>query len=354
MIKDQMNFDGPVFAWLILALLPFALPVLLGFILKQLLHVQAGLLPLIALIIIAVGSAYGLAAYLDAAGKPIKGEVLAKRESLVYHVDGSWNRKMAADVSYRPSDSAQPIVKTLDLLPARFDEINQGDFIDLRYPASPDSFRILRLEDQTTLSQVWYWINNQPFLFFFLLGLLFVLSVWFVFRTSLPTVFFLSAFITIGSWWLAAVGIPLWEQTSTLFGSLNSVNGTVKEVHPPYLGTGIQHWISTTLYWPSDLILLDIIPVGHPQPILSVDQVDLGSSNLRPGQSVTVEYSAANPRLSIVPDASRTYLWKNALLSTTLTLLAMFGVARFAYSTRDKTQQRSDTRPPRPRFSVPT
>jgi len=349
-----MDFDGPVLAWLVLALLPFALPVLLGFILRQLLHVQAGLLPLIALIIIAAGSAYGLAAYLDQTGQPIKGEVLAKRESLVYHVDGSWNRKTAADISYRPSDSAPPVVKTLDLVPSRFDEINQGDFVDLRYPADPNSFRILRLEDQTTLSQVWYWLNNQPFLFFFLLGLLFVLAVWFMLQISLTTLFFLSAFVTIGAWWVAAVGIPLWEQTSTLFGSLNSVSATVKEVHPPYLGSGLQHWISTGLYRPSDLILLDIIPVGRPQHILSIDQVDLGSSNLRPGQAISAEYSAANPRISIVPDASRTFLWKNALLSSTFALLAMFGVARFAYSTRDKTQQRSDTRPPRPRFSVPT
>ncbi len=331
-----MNFDGPVLAWVALALLPIALPVLLGIILRQLLHVAARLIPFLILVAVAIVTGYGLAEYLDSTGDPIKGEVLSKREFLVYHVDGSWNRKMVVDVAYRPSYSTPPIVKSLDLLPTRFDEIKQGDFVDLRYPGDPNSFRILRLDDQKTLSQVWYLLNNQPFLFFFLIGLLFVLAIWFIKNSSLPAIFLLSGFVTVGAWWLASVGVPVWEQTSTLFGSLNSLNAIVREMHPPYLGTGFQGWIATNLYSPSDLILLNILPIGHTDPILSVDQVDAGSSSLRPGQTVSIEYTAANPRISLVSDATRTYVWKNALLNTIFALLVLFGVGRFAYSARGK------------------
>lgn len=334
-----MNFDGPVLAWLALALVPIVLPILLAVLLRHFLPIQTGCLPLGALCALGLISAFGIVAYLNAGGNVVKGEVLLKREFLVYHVDGSWNRKMVADISYSPSEGAPSTVKTLDLLPTRFDEISQGDFVELRIPAKPGTLRVVRLEDQKTGAQIWYWLTNQPFLFCFVLGLLLVLAVRFTWQTSLPTLFFLSGFVTIGAWWVASVGIPVWDQAGTLFGSLNSVGATVREVHPPYLGTGLQGWISTTLYRPTDLVLLDIIPVGHAEPILSIDEVDLGSVDLRPGQTVSAEYSAANPRISYVPDASRSFVWKNGLLDSILAGLALFGIAKFALVIRGKDEK---------------
>ncbi len=334
-----MSFDGPVLAWLALALLPIALPILLALLLRRFLPAQTGCLPLAGLAAVGLFSAFGILFYLNSGGTVVKGEVLDKREFLLYHVDGSWNRKMVADISYSATDGAPATVKTLDLLPTRFDEINQGDFVELRIPAKPSTLRVIRLEDQKTGDQIWYWLTNQPFLFCFVLGLLIVLGVRFMSQASLPTLFFLSSFVTIGSWWIAAVGIPVWDQASTLFGSLNSVGATVREVHPPYLGTGLQGWISTTLYRPTDLVLLDIVPVGHASPILSIDEVDLGSVDIRPGQSVTAEYSAANPRVSYVPDASRSFVWKNGLVDSILAGLALFGMAKLALLIRGKTDQ---------------
>jgi hypothetical protein len=298
---------------------------------------------------VAVGllSALGIGAYLDSGGLLVRGEVLDKRELIVYHLDGSWNRKMVADISYRTSDTAAPITTTLDLLPARFDEINQGDFIDVRYPAEPRLMQVIRLDDQKSYSQIWFWLTNQPFLSFFILGLLFVLGVRFMLRASLPTVFFLGGLVTVGAWWAVSVAVPLLAQAGTLFGSLNSANATVREVHPPYLGTGAQGWISTTLFEPTDLILLDLVPIGHSQPILSIDQVDLGSVGLAPGQGVIVEYSTENPRHCVVPDASRHYLWRNGALNTLLALVVMLGIGKAALMIRHQDQSRSDVRGPR-------
>jgi hypothetical protein len=333
-----MNFPGPVLAWLTLALLPIILPLFLAVIIRRVMHVQSGCLVLVVMVVVGLLSAFGIAAYLDSGGLSVRGELLDKRESIIYHLDGSWDRKMVADISYRPSDTAAPITTSLDLLPARFDELNQGDFVELRCPAEPRMFQVVRLEDQQTYSQVWFWLTNQPFLSFFVLGLLFVLVARFMLDATLPTLFFLTGLVTIGSWWMASVGVPLFEQASALLGSLNSANAIVREIHPPYLGEGLQGWISTKLFTQSDLILLDVIPVGRSAPILSVDQVDLGSASLAPGQGVTVEYSTGNPRFSIVPDASRSYLWKNGLLNTLVALLAMLGVAKVSFMIRHKTQ----------------
>ena len=330
-----MNFDGPVLAWFTLAIFPIALPIILATILSYVWPAKAGCLPLVILFVIGLASAFGISAYLDSGDSSITGQVLSKKESLVYFRDGSWSRKMVAQIRADSPETSSPIV-SLNVLPAKYDELNQGDFVQL---VSYDRFGVLhitRLQDQTTASYFWYWVDDQPFLFFFVSGLVLLLAVRFLLHVGLPAVFFLSGVVTIGSWWISAVAVPLWQQSGTLLGSLNTVGANVEEIHPPYLGGGLQGWFSTKILTPYDLILLEIIPIGHTEPIQSVDMVDINSSNLKVGQSVNVEYSAANPRYSIVPDASRSYLWKNGLICTIFAVLAMLGVARLAFLIREQ------------------
>lgn len=341
-----MNFQGPVVPWLMLAIVPFALPVLLGLILSRFLPGRAGCLSLVALIAIGVLSAFGISAYLDSGGETVQGEVLDKRESIVYHLDGSWNRKMVADVRYNFSYTSVPVTVSLNLLPARFDELRQGDFVQLRSDDLPGLQSITRLEDQTTMPQVWYSATDQPFLFCFVLGVLLMLAIRFVLHSGLPMLFFMSGLVTIGSWWISTVVVPLWQQSDTLLGSLNTVNATVREVHPPYLGSGLQGWLSTKLFTPYDLILLDIVPLARSQRILSVDAADVDSVSVKPGQNLNVEYSTANPRSALIPDANRSYLWKNGLLSTLFSLLAMLGVGKLAFLIGEQTQKPAGVSPP--------
>ncbi len=332
-----MAFEGPVFAWFILALFPIALPVLLALILSRVLHIEAGCLPLLILIAVGIMSAFGIAAFLDSSGDKVTGEILGKKDFIVYHLDGSWNRKMVAEIGYRSSDTALPATASLQLPPARFDEIHQGDFVELRCSDPKSFFRITRLADQGTMSQVWYLATDQPFLSLFVLGLLLVMCARFRWNWSLPMLFFLTGFVTIGAWWMSGVAIPLWEQSSTVIGSLNNVSARVREIHPPYLGSGLQGWISNNLYSTDDLILLNLIPLGQSQQVLSVDAVDQGSANLRPGQSLNVRYSAADPRYALVPDATRRFLWKNGMINTFLAGLALFGVIRVAFLLQKRT-----------------
>ena len=330
-----MTFDGPVLAWVFLALLPIVLPVILALIVKLVFH-QTGCLPLVILLALGLLLAFGIAAYLNSGGLTIKGQVMGKQESIVYHLDGSWDRKLVVTVSYNVTPAEPTITKSLYLVASRFDEMHQDDFVLLRVPDKSSMFPIVRLEEQSVLSQVWYWLTDQPFLCCFVLGLSFVLAVWFMLNLNLPTLFFLSTFMTVGAWWMANVGIPVWQESRLLFGSVNSYPlGTVKEIHPPYLGQGAQKWFSLHMFQASDLILVNILPVGDTDPIITVDQVDLGSAKLRPGQTVSVEYSAANPRMALVPDATRNYVWKNGLLDTFFTVMILFGISGLTYFFKD-------------------
>jgi hypothetical protein len=167
---------------------------------------------------------------------------------------------------------------------------------------------------------------------------------------TLPRLFFLSGLVIIGAWWISTVAMPLWQQATIRTGSLNTVSATVREIHQPYVTDGPRAWISDKLFMPDQLILLDIIPLGRSQALLSVDMVDLGSSNLRPGQSVNVEYSPGAPRFALVPDATRDYIWKNALMSTFLAALILFIVAKIVSllsEHQDPAQVRSRLRVPR-------
>jgi len=334
-----MTFESPALTWWVTALLLIGLSVGLMLLLSRLFRIKSGCLPLLVLLAAAVLIVFGLSAFVDSAGKPAVAEVLDKRESLVYHADGSWNRKIVVDVRYSDSDSAQPVTESLTVLPARYDELHQGDFVQLRLANVSGFFRLTRLEDQKTLSQAWSRVWDQPFFFLFAVGLTLVLAARVIRRTGVAMVFFLTAFVTIGAWWLSGIVIPLWQQSDLLMGSLNSVSGTVREIHPPYLGSGLQNSLSNQIFTANDLVLMDMIPLGRSQSILAVDVIDHGSSNVRPGQPLNVEYSASNPRLAIVPDAARSFLWKNSLLGTFFALLALLGVARIAFLISERRQR---------------
>jgi hypothetical protein len=325
-----MIFDGPILAWFALALVPIILPVGVAVLLSRVFHVKSGCLPLLLLVLLGVISAYAITAYLNSTGKPVSGELLEKKESIAYHLDGSWNRKMEAEVRYRTSETALPITRSLDLSPAKFDELNQGDFVTLRCSSVPGVFAITRFEDQTVTPRVWHLVEEQPFLLFFGLSLILVLAAGFVRQLSLPTLFYFAALSTIGAWWISSVAIPLWQQASLFTGSLDTVNANVREVHPPYLGNGLQGWFATKVFTPYDLVLVDLIPLGHSQPVLSVDMVDIGSTSLQPGQSLNLQYSAENPRSALIPDATRSWVWKNGLLNTLLAAIVIFGVVKIA------------------------
>jgi hypothetical protein len=324
-----MTFESPVENWLVLAALFAVLPALLtlAVVVSHLLRVKSGCLPFLLFVGAGLVSAWSVAAYLNRGGEPAIGEVLSKREQLVYHLDGSWNRQMEAQVKYTLPDTTAPITDSLILLPARYDDMRQGDFVQLRCSQVTGLFRFTRLEDQDTQAQLWAGATGRPFFFLFGLGLLLVLAVRLVFRANLPLLFFLTAFVTIGAWWMSSVAIPLWQQIALRTASLNNVTAIVREIHQPYLGQDLRGWFSARLFAPYDLILLDLTPFGRSEPILSLDVVDRASVNVVPGASITVRYLPADPRIALVPDTGHSFLWKNGLL---VTLLALFSLAAAA------------------------
>jgi hypothetical protein len=323
-----MTFESPVLKWLILGVLFVGLPVLLGLAvaISRLARVKSGCLPFLLFVASIFILVFGIATYLNRGGQQVSGEVLTKSELLAYHLDGSWNRLIEAEVKYQPSDNSPPVTDTLSLLPARFDDMHQGDFVQLRCFQVPGLFRFTRLEDQNARAQVWAKAVDRPFFFLLALGLLAVLGAGLVFHAKLPTLFFLTGFVTILAWWITGVLFPIWQETSLRLASFDTTLANVREVHHPYLGKGLRAWFSAKLFVPYDVIVMDMIPLGRSERLMSIDVVDRDSVNVRPGSNVTVRYSPADPRFAVVPDTGHSFIWKNGLLTTFFSLIALAAV----------------------------
>jgi len=336
-----MTFESPIEDWLVLAAVFAGLPALLALavVVSHLLRVKSGCVPFLLFVGAVLVSALGIATYLNRGGEFAIGEVLNKREQLVYHLDGSWNRQIEAQIKYTLPDTTVPITDTLSLLPARFDDMRQGDFVQLRCSQVPGLFRFTRLEDQNARAQLWARADGRPFFFLLGLGLLLVLAARLILRAGFPTLFFLTAFVMIGAWWMAGVGIPIWQQIALRMTSLNTVTAHVRETHQPYLGHDLRAWFSARLFAPYELILLDLTPLGGSEPLLSIDVVDRASANVTPGTNITVRYLPADPRIALVPDTGHSFLWKNGVI---LTLLALFLLAAAAVAAFLLRQQLND------------
>jgi hypothetical protein len=297
---------------------------------------QSGCLTFVLFVAAGLLCIFGVAAYLNQGGQIVLGEVIGKQEQLVYHLDGSWNRQIEAQLKYTPPDSPLAVTDTLSLLPGRFDDLHQGDFLPLRCSQAPGLFRFTRLEDQSTRSQLWARAAARPFFFILGLGLLLVLAARLTLRPRFPTLFFLIGFVTTGAWWMTGVAIPLWQQIALRTASLDTVTAQVREIHQPYMGNDLRAWFSAKLFAPCDLILLDLIPLGRTEPLLSIDVVDRASANLTPGANITVRYLPADPRIALVPDTGHSFLWKNGLIVTLLALIALAAAAAVAFLLRQQ------------------
>jgi hypothetical protein len=339
-----MTFESPVENWVVLAALFAGLTALLGLavIISHILQVRSGCLPFLLFVGVGLLSVFGFATYLNRGGQLVVGEVLSKREQLVYHLDGSWNRQIEARVQYTLPDTTVPITDTLSLEPARFDDMHQGDFVRLRCSEAPGLFRFTRLEDQSTRAQLWAIATARPFFFFLGLGLLLVLAARLISRAKFPLLFFLTAFVTIGAWWTTGVAIPLWQQIALQTTSLNTVTALVREIHRPYLGDDLRAWFSAKLLAPYDLILVDLTPFGRSERIMAIDVVDRASVNVLPGTSITVRYLPADPRIALVPDSGHRFLWKNGAIFTLLALLLLAAAAVVAFLLRQQLHETND------------
>jgi hypothetical protein len=339
-----MTFESPVENWLVLAVIFIGLPALLGFalLISHFLPVKSGCFSFLLFVAGGVISVFGLATYLNRGGEIVLGEVVGKKEQLIYHLDGSWNRQIAAEVRYTPPDTTVAISDTLSLLPARFDDMHQGDFVQLRCSQVAGLFRFTRLEDQNLRAQLWAKAADRPFFFLLALGLLLVLAARLILRAGFPTLFFLTGFVTIGAWWMAGVGIPLWQQLALRMSSLNTVTANVREIHQPFLGHDLRARFSARFFAPYDLILLDLTPLGRSERLMSIDVVDRASVNVRPGTNITVRYLPADPRLALVPDTGHSFLWKNGFIITILAFIGLAAATAVAFLLREQFNDMSD------------
>jgi hypothetical protein len=333
-----MLFESPVLTWLVLAAILIGLPLLLAlaFRISRLVPLKSGIVPFAIFICLVLLISFAVSSFLDSAGDQVIGEVLEKNEALIYHLDGSWSREMDILVKYRMLEVAPAVTERLSLPQTRFDEMHNGDFVKLRSTEGPDLFRLTRLEDQHIYPHLWAVLADRPFFLILAFGLLLLIATRLIFPISVPLLFFMAGLCGIGAWWMSDVAFPLLEQIAVRVGSLDTVRANVREIHQPYFGAGRRAWVFNKLYSPYQLILLDLTPLGRAEPLLSIDVVDPGTATVTPGETITVQYSPGNPRLCLVGEATRRYLWRNYMVTTILAVLALLLVIRVAFLLREQ------------------
>ena len=72
--------------------------------------------------------------------------------------------------------------------------------------------------------------------------------------------------------------------------------------------TGSRGSEPITLVHPYQLVEMQYTPQGSSDPVMAVDAIDPGSiPNLKPGQVLTINYDAGNPRVASIPGATRMF-----------------------------------------------
>ena len=99
-------------------------------------------------------------------------------------------------------------------------------------------------------------------------------------NANLPTLFFLGTFVALGAW-CTPTSVPPYGRNRAC--SLDLPIPTMLRFGK-YIPALLRHRsarvVCDSVFTPTDLIVLNIIPAGRDEPILTVDEVDLGSAKL--------------------------------------------------------------------------
>ncbi len=266
-------------------------------------------------------------------GVDLTGTVIRKQET-VWHstFETDITRSTRVTVSYVPPGRAWPADQTVTLPLERYDEINRGTVLHLRYllerdlPDSPLLHSLYRsgfLPVASVDGQSVFRIGRDllPQLPVRFLGgvaaLIFVLWLWH--KWQIPggvlaiVICFLGA-LAVMSFWEIPHPMPPLE------GALLTGRATVQNewtIDKVFVSRNSAN--SWSLDRPVQYVSLEFVPESRREPVVAVDNIDAGSiPNLQAGQSLAVQYERANPRNARLVAGTRTF-WKKNLRGLAIT-----------------------------------
>jgi hypothetical protein len=274
-------------------------------------------------------------------GVDITGTVTRKQET-VWHstFENDITRSAMVTVSYFPLGRSWPAYQTVTLPLERYDQVNRGDVLRMRYLLERDlpdypllhslyrsGFLPVASVDGRNVFTIWR--DLLPELPVRLLGgvtaLILVLWLWYKWRIPggvfATVICFLGALAVTSFWEIPHPMPPL--QGAVLAGRATVQNEwTIDKVFVSRNSTN-----SWSLDRPVQYVSLEFVPEGRRESVVAADNIDAGSiSNLQVGQSLAVQYERANPRNARLVAGTRTF-WKKNLrgLAITAVIWIVFG-----------------------------
>jgi hypothetical protein len=277
-------------------------------------------------------------------GVDITGTVTRKQET-VWHstFENDIKRSAVVTVSYFAPGRSGSAYQTVTLPLGRYDEINRGDVLRMRYllerdlpdyPLLHSLYRsgLLPVASVDGRSVFRMWRDLVPQLpvrsIFGVTALILVLWLWY--RLRIPGRIFAIATCSV-----AALG-------AIIFSEIPHPMPPLKGVILPGRATVQNEWTIDKVFgsrdsknaWsldrPVQYVSLEFVPEGRRESVVAADNIDTGSiPNLKVGQSLAVQYERANPRNARLVAGTRTFWKKNlrGLAITAVIWIVVGGVA---------------------------
>ena len=305
------------------------------------------LLPLCLLLAVvgALLSPFLLTAWLrEHRGVDITGTVTRKQET-VWHstFENDITRSAMVTVSYFPPGRSWSTSKSVTLPLERYDDINCGDVLRMRYLLERDlpdypllhalyrsGFLPVASVDGRSVFRIWRDLLPELPVRLLCGVMALILVLWLWYRLRIPGGVFAITLCFVG----ALGAISFWEiphPMPALHGVVLSGSATVQnEWTIDKVFTSRNSSNSWSLNRPVQYVSLAFVPEGRREPVVAADNVDLGSiPNLKVGQSLAVQYERANPRNARLVAGTRTF-WKKNLRGLAITAAVWIVVGGFA------------------------
>lgn len=294
-----------------------ALPVCLvllgvGGLLRRLLGIQSTLLGLFVIALPLVGVIVGTSLYLDRTGVVVPAQVLKKTETIAYRKEGDWRHRYQVQLQYTTTDGAAPAARFFTT-PALFDALHEGSKTAVRTVSINGWFNLVRLADQSTWTWIpWRWVA---------IGLAAPLLLWLGWQylqnkigcallLLIALVIFVTPFVFKFMAWRNSQDLSLTPLRAT--GVVTAVERVTKiDPLPGDSGDGDEWETEIEAVQPYDIVVIRYTPIGHEEPVLGVDAIDVGSQVITPTMSIELAYAASDPRSVRIVQGAHSHHWKN-------------------------------------------
>ncbi len=259
-------------------------------------------------------------------GVEIIGTVTRKQET-VWHstFENDITRSAIVTVSYFPPGRSWSAYQAVTLPLERYDEINRGDVLRMRYLLERDlpdypplhslyrsGFLPVASVDGRSVFSLWRDLLSELPVRLVCGVTTLILALWLWYKLRIPGAVFAAAICFLG----ALGALSFWEiphPMAPLKGAVLAGRATVQNewtIDKVFVSRrSANAW---SLNQPVQYISIEFVPEGRREPVVAADNIDAGSiPNVKVGQLLEIQYEKGNPRNARLVAGTRTFWKKN-------------------------------------------